>query len=135
MWLTPQIKDLWTYEKARRKGKRRSKWIWTAAIEIEGEGIKYIYEVGDRGEETLMRLMEKLPDSEEYETDGYVVYENIDRRKHKVKKYGRVNRNEGLHSRLRDKLGSLRRKGKGYSKSERSLEIYLALIFIYWGFI
>jgi hypothetical protein len=29
-----------TYEKAMRKGKRRSKWIWTAAIEIEGEGIK-----------------------------------------------------------------------------------------------
>jgi len=63
------------------------------------------------------------------------VYEFLDRNKHNVKKFGRTNRNEGLHSFLRDKLASLRRKTKAYSKSIQSLSKYLALVFIYWELI
>ena len=52
-----------------------------------------------------------------------------------MKKFGKTNRNEGLHSFLRDKLGSLRRRTKAYSKGINSLRKYLALIFVYWGLI
>ena len=59
----------------------------------------------------------------------------MNREKHKVVKFGKKNRNEGLHSFLRDKLASLRRKTKAYSKSINSLKLYLSLIFVYWELI
>ncbi len=68
-----------------------------------------------------------------YETDGYKVYEFLDVSRHNVKKFGKTNRNEGLHSFLRDKLASLRRKTKGYSKGIKSFRKYLSLIFVFWG--
>lgn len=37
--------------------------------------------------------------------------------------------NEGLHSRLRDRLNRLRRKTKGYSKNINSLRYALAIVF------
>ncbi len=63
------------------------------------------------------------------------MYEFLDINKHKVKKFGKINRNKGLHSFLRDKLASLRRKTKGYSKSIKSLRKYLSLIFVFLGLI
>ena len=63
------------------------------------------------------------------------MYEFLDRRKHNVKKFGKTNRNEGLHSFLREKLASLKRRTKGYSKGIKSLRKYLALVFVYWGLI
>ena len=41
---------------ARRKGKRREVWIWTAVVE-ERDGSRWVdFEVGDRSEETFLRL-------------------------------------------------------------------------------
>ncbi len=63
------------------------------------------------------------------------MYEFLDINKHKVKKFGKTNRNEGLHSFLRDKLASLRWKTKGYSKGIKSLRKYLSLVFVFWRLI
>jgi len=38
------------------------------------------------------------------------MYEFLNKKKHKVKKFGGTNRNDGLHSFLRKKLACLRRK-------------------------
>ena len=64
-----------------------------------------------------MRLYEGLLEAETYRTDAYRVYEWLPADRHEVGKSGEVNRNEGLHSRLRDKLNRLHRRTKGYSKS------------------
>ncbi len=46
-----------------------------------------------------------------------------------------MNRNEGLHSQLRDKLNRLHRKTKGYSKSLQLLEDLVALVCLRLGLI
>lgn len=79
--------------------------------------------------------MNKLPQAKRYISDGYEAYEFLDRKKHEVGKFKETNRNEGLHSFLRDKLACLRRKTKSYVRSAKALGFYLALISIYWGFI
>ena len=79
--------------------------------------------------------MERIPESKEYITDGWEVYKFLDRRRHKIRKFKETNRNEGLHSFLRDKLACLRRETKSYLKSRRVLNYYLALISVYWGFL
>ncbi len=61
---------------------------------------------------------EQLPDAERYRSDRYVVYGWLPRNRHVARKGGEVNWNEGLHSRLRDRLRRLQRKTKGY-KQER----------------
>ena len=50
--------------------------------------------------------------------------------RHKVGKGGEVNRNEGLHFCLRDKLNRLHRRTKGYSKSVAMLDNSIALVFL-----
>ena len=88
--------EMWTYVGSRRKGKRRSVWVWTAVVE-EVDGSRWVdFEVGDRSEATFLKLYERLPDAECYRSDAYRVYEWLNR--HKVGKGSEVNRNEGLHS-------------------------------------
>ena len=60
--------------------------------------------------------------------DAYQVYGWLPANRHEVGKGGEVNRNEGLHSRLRDKLNRLHRRTKGYSKSIAMLSDSIALV-------
>ena len=46
-----------------------------------------------------------------------------------IGKGGAVNRNEGLHSKLRSKLNRLVRRTKGYTKSVEMLKHLLAIVF------
>ncbi len=127
--------EMWTYVGARRRDKRRSVWIWTAVVE-ESDGRRWVdFEVGDRGEKPFLRLLERLPDARIYETDAYRVYEWLPTNRHKVGKYGAVNRNEGQRSVLRGKLSRLVRKTKGYSKSMRMLRDSIALVCLRLGYI
>ena len=65
--------EMWTYVGSRRKGKPNSVWIWTAVVE-EGDGSRWMdYEVGNRGEETFLRLYERLPNAKRYRSDDYNV--------------------------------------------------------------
>ena len=55
--------EMWSYVGARRKGKRREVWIWTAVVE-ERDGSRWVdFEVGDRSEETFLRLYGRLPEA------------------------------------------------------------------------
>jgi len=125
------LDEMWTYVRSRRKEKRNSVWIWTAVLN-SGE---VIFEVGDRSEETFLRLSEKLPLAQMYYTDNYKVYEYLPPKRHKIGKFGRVNRNEGIHSVLRDRLKRLARRTKSYSKSYLMLKASLALVCLYLGWI
>ena len=96
----------------------------------ERDGNRWIdFEVGRRNEATFLRLLERLPDAERYETDAYGVYRALPVNKHVVGKYGAVNWNEGLRSMLRGKLNRLVRRTKGYTKSIEILVNLLALVF------
>ncbi|WP_425609132.1 IS1 family transposase [Venenivibrio stagnispumantis] len=68
--------------------------------------------------------------AKEYHTDGYRIYKSwLNRKQHKISKFGKTNRNEGLHSRLRDRLKRLQRKTKEYSKNINALRYALAIVF------
>ena len=86
------------------------------------------FEVGSRDDATFMRLLERLPDAERYETDSYGVYRALPVNKHVVGKYGAVDWNDGLHSMLRGKLNRLAHRTKGYTKSVDMLMNLLALV-------
>ena len=89
---------MWTYAGARRKEKRNSLWAWTAPLE-ERDGSRGLdFEVGGSDESTFMRLLERLPDAECYETNSCMVYEWLSRNKHMLRKYGAVNWNECLRT-------------------------------------
>ncbi len=119
---------MWSYVGARRKGKRREVWVWTAVIEEE-DGSRWVdFQVGDRSEVTFLRLYDRLPEAKLYRSDAYRVYEWLPANRHVVGKGGAVNWNEGLHSRLRDKLKRLQRKTKGYSKNATMLGDSIALV-------
>lgn len=61
---------MWTYACARRKEKRISVWAWTAMMK-ERDGSKWMdFEVGGRDEVALLRLLDRLPDAERYESDA-----------------------------------------------------------------
>lgn len=127
--------EMWTYVGARRKGKRREVWIWTAVIE-EFDGRRWVaLAVGDRSEATFLRLYAKLPEAELYRSDAYAVYGWLPADRHVVGKGSEVNRNEGLNSRLRDRLKRLQRETKGYSKSVALLEDSIALTCLKLGLI
>ncbi len=70
-----------------------------------------------------------------YRSGHYAVYEWLPRDRRLAKKGGAVNRNERRHSRLRDKLGRLQRRAKGYSKSLGMLRDSLALVCLRLGLI
>ena len=119
---------MWSYVGARRRGKRREVWVWTAVVE-EADGSRWVdFEVGDRSEETFLRLYARLPEAEKYRSDAYQVYDWLPANRHVVGKGSEVNWNEGLHSRWRDKLNRLHRKTKGYSKSVPMLRDSIALV-------
>ena len=127
--------EMWTYVGSRRRGKRNSVWIWTAVVERADGGVWYDYEVGDRSEETFLRLYERLPEAEVYRSDEYKVYGWLPVNRHRVGKGSEVNRNEGLHSVLRSKLNRLVRATKGYTKSVEMLISSLAIVWFREGWI
>ena len=129
------LDEMWTYVGSRRRGIRREAWVWTAVIQEE-DGRRWVdFEVGDRTEETFLRLYDRLPESKRYRTDAYRVYGWLPRDRHVVGKGGAVNWNEGLHSRLRGKLNRLIRSTKGYSKSAIMLRNSIALALLRLGLI
>ncbi len=79
------IDEMWTYVKGRRGNKRNSVWIWTAVF----DNGKMIFEVGDRSEETFLRLSEQMPLAERYYTDNYEVYNLLPSDLHETGKFGR----------------------------------------------
>ena len=85
-------------------------------------------EVGDRSEETFLKLYNRLPEAARHVSNGYVVYDLLPANRHVIGKGLEANRNEGRHSALRDKLNRLHRGTKGYSKSEEALRGSVALI-------
>ena len=107
-----------TYVGVRRKDKgRREVWIWTAVV-VEPDGRRWPdFAVGDRSETTFLRLYGRLPEAQRYRSGHYRVYEWLPARRHRMGKGSAVNRNEGMHSRLRDRLRRLQRRAKGYTKS------------------
>ena len=101
---------------------RRECWIWTAVVEEEGGGRWTDCEVGDRSEDTFLKLYNRLPEAGRYVSDNYIVYEWLPRDRHVVGKGLEANRNEGKHSVLRGKLNRLVRKTKGTARVRRCLE-------------
>lgn len=62
----------------------------------ERDGSRWMdFEVGRRDETAPLRLLERLPDSERYETDGYRAYECLPHNKHVVGKGSAVNWRNG----------------------------------------
>lgn len=121
---------MWTYVGARRRGKRQEAWIWTAVVE-EVNGQRWsCFAVGDRSEATFLRLLEQLPQAERYRSDNYSVYRFLPQNRHVVGKGSEVNRNEGVHSQLRDRLRRLQRKTKGYTKGRTMLRDSVALVYL-----
>ena len=95
----------------------------------EENGRRWVdFQVGDRTEATYLRLYERLPEAEQYHTDAYRVYNWLPNDQHVIGKGGAVNRNEGLHSVLRDKLSRPIRRTKGYRKSATMLRGSIALV-------
>ena len=125
--------EMWTYVKARRKGKRREVWVWTAVV-MEADGSRWVdFQVGDRSEKTFLKLYRRLPEAERYRSDHYQVYEWLPQDRRVAGKGGEVNWNEGLHSRFRDSLKRLQRKTKGYTKRVAMLRDSIALVCLRLG--
>ena len=90
------------------------------------------FEIGDRSEQTLLRLYERLPETALYCTDGYPVYGWLPADRHRVGKVGAMNWNERPHSCRRGKLNRLHRRTKGYTKSVEVLACSLGLLLVDW---
>ena len=117
----PEVKtisfdEMWTYLGVRRGKKRRSARIWTAVVE-ERDGSRWAdFEVGYRDAATFLRLLRRLPKASLYRSDHYKAYSVLPLIRHIKGKGSEVNRNEGLHSKLRVRLNRLVRQTHGYSK-------------------
>ena len=91
-------------------------------------GVRWrIFGARGRDESAFSRLLDRLPRADRYEADAYPVYEWLPGDRHVIGKGGAVNRNEGLHSKLRSKLNRLVRRIKGYTKSVNTLKHLLAI--------
>ena len=100
-----------------RKGdKRRSAWVWTAAVEESDGSLRFDFKVGDRDLLTFHRLLRRLPAAERCRSDGYAVYGHLPAGRRERGKGSEVNRNEGLRAKLRTRLNRLGRATSGYSK-------------------
>ena len=128
------IDEMVSYQRARRGPGRNVVWIWTAVIEWFDGSQSSDFVIGDRTAETFQKLMDRLPLAETYHTDRYRVYDAFSRRHRVIGKGGKVNRNEGLHSRLRDSLYRLRRRTKGLTRCLRMLEASISLVAVAKGF-
>ena len=60
---TIALDEMWTYVGARVGEKRNDLWIWTAVAEDALGNRWKRFEVGDRSESTLLRLLDRLPDA------------------------------------------------------------------------
>ena len=66
--------EMWTYRGVRRGERRESWWIWTAVV-AEKDGRRGVdLAVGDRSENTFLRLYDRLPEAAVYCSDRYAVY-------------------------------------------------------------
>ena len=119
--------EMRTYLGIRRGAGRKDLWIWTAVVEERDSFRWWMYEVGGRDVSAFSRLLDRLPGSDRYEPDAYPAHEWLPRDRHAIGKGGAVNRNEGLHSKLRSKLNRLVRSAKGYTKSVEMLKHLLAI--------
>ena len=54
------LDEMWTYVGARKGVKRNSYWVWTAVIEVEDGEEVVTFEVGNRDEETFLKVMEEI---------------------------------------------------------------------------
>ena len=107
---------MWTYLGVRRGKKRRSAWIWTAVVE-EWDGSRWAdCEVGRRDMATFLRLLRRLPKAAKYRSDRYEAYSVPPLILHVKGKGSEVNRNEGLHAKLRVRLNRLVRRTRGCGK-------------------
>ena len=102
----PQVKtvsfdEMWTYLGVRRGKKRRSAWIWTAVVEERDGSRRSDCEVGRRDMATFLRLLRRLPKAAKYRSDRYEAYSVPPLIRHVKGKGSEVNRNEGLHAKLR----------------------------------
>jgi len=127
------LDEMWTYLKARKGHRRNSQWVWTAVTQWSDGSRSVDFEVGDRTEATFLRLCDHLPIAQEYHSDAYEVYRWLPSDQHHVGKGGKVNRNEGVHSILRDRLYRLSRATKGYTKSLPMLTASVAMIILHMG--
>ena len=84
--------------------------------------------MGDRRENTFLRLYDRLPDAAVYCSDRYAVCRRFQQDRHRAGKGGAVNWNVGLHSALRSKRNRPMRRTKGYTKSVEMLVYSLALV-------
>ena len=129
------LDEMGSYVGVRRGEKRRGVWVWTAVVE-ESDGRWWVdFAVGDRSEATFLELYARLPEAQRYVSDAYWAYEWLPQDRHVVGKGLEANRNEGLHSVLRDKLNRLHRRTKGYSKSVTMLRDSIALVCLRLGLI
>ena len=127
---TISFDEMWTYLGVRRGKKRQSVWIWTAVVE-ERDGSRWSdFEVGRRDMATFLRLLRRLPKAEKYRSDRYEAYSVLPLILHIKGKGSEVNRNEGLHSKLRVKLNRLVRRTHGYSKRLYMLVGSLAMVWL-----
>ncbi len=127
--------EMWSYVRVRKGKKRRSVWVWTAMVEEADGSVWFDFEVGDRDLLTFHRLLSRLPAAEKYRSDGYEVYGHLPDDRHKRGKGSEVNRNEGLHTKLRTRLNRLGRATSGYSKKLEMLANSLALVWLREGLI
>ena len=79
--------------------------------------------------------MRRLPAAEKYRSDGYAVYGCLPAKRHELGKGGEVNRNEGLHTKLRTRLNRLGRSTSGYTKKLEMLAGSLAMVWLREGLI
>ena len=126
------LDEMWTYVKCKRGKDKGIKWIWTCIADG-----KFLFEVGLRDKDTFIQFFEKIPEAELYYTDNFKIYDWLpaDRHVKGIKAKSKTNRNEGIHSILRDKLARLKRKTKAYSKSISMLCGSIALLAIQNGWI
>ena len=95
---------------------------------VEKDGSRWVdLAVGDRSENTFLRLYDWLPEAAVYCSDRYAVYRWFPQDRHcGQRRGGELER--GLHSVLRSRLNRLMRRTKGYTKSIGMLVYSPALV-------
>ena len=74
------------------------------------------FEVGQRDMERFIRLLRRLPKAAKYRSDHFEAYSLLHPVSHAKGKGSEVNRNEGMHSKLRVNLNRLVCQTHGYGK-------------------
>ena len=87
-----------------------------AAVEERDGSRRSDFEVGRRNMATLLRLLRRLPKAAKCRSDRYEAYSVPPLILHVKGKGSEVNRNEGLHLKLRARLNRLVRRTRGCGK-------------------